>query len=456
MENIKIINTIGYLSYIIALIVRYIIVIYFINRFLDFKYKLWKSIFFIIFLMLFNILIYKMQSPFSFIINDFFWFIFLCCFCKGNVFLKVYTAITPSSILLLTYITLLSFDFKISHYISALNMKSVIDFTILLIINLIRESISLLPLFIILKKIGSFLNFKEDSISTYEAIYLLIPSLASYSLALIFYFVQAVKINSKNYFLFSIFPKIYTFVPFVSMGLLVSIILNSYIFKKVIDSKELVQKNLLMEQQYKLQINHSNNLESLYRDIRSVRHDMNNHMNCLKSLADNGNIEEIKKYLSTLGQTIDKLNYKIKTGNVVSDAVLNEKFSIAKMVNIDFNCDFLMPSHTIIDSVDLCTILSNSLDNAIEACMAINDKNIRKYINITAYLREPYLIIEVTNSSNGKIKYENNKISSTKYDKLNHGIGILNMEKAAKKYNGIFDIIQEKNIVTTNIMLKIR
>ncbi|URS74470.1 hypothetical protein [Clostridium autoethanogenum] len=59
-----------------------------------------------------------------------------------------------------------------------------------------------------------------------------------------------------------------------------------------------------MEQQFKLQINHSKNLEALYSSIRSVKHDINNHLLCLKILAENGNTKEINKYLYTLGQTI--------------------------------------------------------------------------------------------------------------------------------------------------------
>ncbi|MTK11903.1 MAG: sensor histidine kinase, partial [Clostridiaceae bacterium] len=238
--------------------------------------------------------------------------------------------------------------------------------------------------------------------------------------------------------------------------LLISIILNAYIFKKIIQVKDIEQKNLLMEQQFKLQLNHSKNLEGLYSGIRSIKHDMTNHLLCLKNLAQNWNVEEINNYLHTLGQTIEKLDYNIKTGNAISDAIINEKYNIAKMGNIKFDCDFILPNELILNSVDLCVVLSNSLDNAIEACMKIQDETVDKEISITSYIQDLYLIIEVSNTIVDKLRYNGNKIATTKQDKTNHGIGISNIEMISKKYNGIVDVIIEKNKFILNVMLKIK
>ncbi len=138
------------------------------------------------------------------------------------------------------------------------------------------------------------------------------------------------------------------------------------------------KKNLLMEQQFKLQLTHSNNIEMLYKGIRGIIHDMNNHVSCLKNLAATNNIEDIKKYLININETISKLDFKIKTGNSISDAVINEKYNIAQANEIEFICDFLLPKETLLEPVDLCVILSNALDNALEACMRITDSNILK------------------------------------------------------------------------------
>ncbi len=159
-----------------------------------------------------------------------------------------------------------------------------------------------------------------------------------------------------------------------------------------------------MEQQFKLQLTHSNNIEMLYKGIRGITHDMNNHVSCLRNLAATNNIEDIKKYLININETISKLDFKIKTGNSISDAIINEKYNIAKANEIEFICDFLLPKETLLEPVDLCVILSNALDNALEACMRITDSNILKKICIKSCIKNIYLIIEVSNSTTNKIQ----------------------------------------------------
>ena len=317
------------------------------------------------------------------------------------------------------------------------------------------EFIFLAVFFLLLKKICNLINSKGRIINLYKSLYLLFPCLATFSLVLIFYYVQAIHVDGKEYYLFSIFPEIYSFIPLASISLLLSLLVNASIFKKMLEGEEIEQKNLLMEQQFKLQINHNKNIESLYKDIRSIKHDMTNHLLCLKNLSEKGNLEEVSKYLHILGQTVSNLDNQIKTGNTVSDAIINEKYNIAKLEGIEFICDFILPDRLQINPVDLCIILSNALDNAIEACIRIDDKSISKIISITSYFRDLYLIIEVSNSNINKLKYNNYKIVSQKKDKATHGIGMSNIEMVVDKYNGILDIIVEKNKFTLNIMLNV-
>ncbi|SQC02779.1 membrane-associated ATP-binding domain-containing protein [Clostridium tetanomorphum] len=414
MNNIQVIDKIGLLSSTLALPFHYAIQYYFLNKFLGFKDKIWKFTSFVVLLIILNFLTLKMQYPLRIIVNDLLWFILLCYLCYGNFLIKLYAAIVPSAILLLIYITFLSFDFHISSYVNSLNMDMRKDLILLCLMNLTRELINLALFFFALKNICKFLSFKGKTVNTYQSLYLLIPCLATYSLILVFYFIQAIHVDNKNYYLFSIFPEIYSVVPLVSISLLVSILITAYTFKKMLQGEEIRQKNLLMEQQFKLQIDHSKNVESVYSGIRRIMHDMNNHLICLRNLAENKNIEEITKYLDTLGQTVSKLDCKIKTGNTVSDAVINEKYNIAKLEGIEFICDFLIPKVLILNSVDLCIILGNALDNALEACMRIQDENIHKKIFISSYLRDLYLIIEISNSAADKLQYNEDGIVTKK------------------------------------------
>ncbi|WP_410745812.1 sensor histidine kinase [Clostridium neonatale] len=224
----------------------------------------------------------------------------------------------------------------------------------------------------------------------------------------------------------------------------------------MIDSEEEKHKIILMKHQFECQVNHIKNLEKFYNDTSKIQHDMKNHIICLKSLAFNNNLSELKSYLLKLDDTLKKSALKIKTGNPISDCIINEKLDIASTHNIGFNCNFIIPKNSSIDSFDLCILLGNSLDNAIDACNKITSSTIKKEINLKSYIRDLFMIIEIINSKQEPIKYINNKIESTKPNKLIHGIGLDNIREIAKKYDGIVDIIEEKNLFNLYIMLKIK
>lgn len=456
MNNIQIINILGILSSIVALPFYCGIQYYFLKNFLGFKYNVWKFICLTTISIIFTFLALIICSPLTLIVNNLLWFTFLCYLCNGNFVLKIYATILPNTILLLIYIIFLSFDYYSSGYISKLIISSEKDIFILFTIDIIRELLNLVPLFLLLRKICRLLNFKEKIINVYQSLHLLIPCFGIYSLVIIFYFIQAIHVDNKDYYLVSIFPKTYLIVPLVSICILISILVHVYIFKKMLAGDEISQKNLLMEQQFTLQINHSKNVENLYSDMRSIKHDMKNHILCLKKLIESKNLEEIYTYINTLDETLSTLDYIIKTGNAISDAIVNEKYSIAKKKGIEFACELMIPSELLINPVDLCVILGNALDNALEACNRITDKTIKKNIFITSYFKDLYLIIEVSNSTEDNLKYDGSKIISQKDDKLNHGIGISNMEMVVKKYNGTLDIVVGKNKFTLNAMLKVK
>lgn len=456
MEKQQIFEIISFSSTCFTVSFLYVIEYYFYKRFLGFKNKVWKFFLCALLLTVFDFLIIKtLSEPLRIIIHDVIWLLIICFLCKGNYLIKFYAVIVEETTLLLISMTFFMFDFWILPMTHNINMSFNEHIIIGFINNIFSDSIRLAILFILLKKICRFLNLKGKLVNLYQGLYLLIPCLSIYSLVLIFYIIQDIRIDDKKYYLPYIFPGIYYVLPLVSCALLISILITAYTFKKMLEGEEQQQRSMLMEQQFKLQLIHSKNIEGFYNGIRSIMHDMNNHLACLNNLAGENNVDEIKKYLDNIGQTIRKLDFKIKTGNAISNAVINEKYNIAKEEGIEFICDFMIPKEISLEPVDLCVILSNALDNAIEACLRIKDSNISKIIWVKSYIREMYLIIEVSNTTIDKIRYNENKIMSTKSDRHNHGMGISNIEVAIEKYNGIVDIIEEKGRFTINIMLKI-
>ncbi len=457
MEKQYIFEFAGLLSGYLTIPLLYTIEYYFLKRFLGFKSKPWKFILFALLITIIDFYTMKITSePIRIIIYNLIWLIVVCILCKGNFLIKFYAVILQETVLLLISLAFLVFDFGIIPITYKINMLSNENVFIYFIKNIINDISRFTILFIFLKNICDFLNLKEKSLNPYQSLYLLIPCLSSYSLAGIFFLIQRIKIEDKKYYLPYIFPKVYYILPFVSFALLISIMITAYTFKKMLEGEEEKQKNMLMEQQFKLQLTHSKNIEGFYSGVRGVMHDMNNHLLCLRSLADSNNTQEIKKYLCNIGETIEKLDFKIKTGNSISDAIINEKYNIAKEEEIEFICDFMIPKEISLEPVDLCVILSNTLDNAIEACIRIGDNDIPKTIWIKSYIRDIYLIIEVSNTTVDKIQYAEGKIVSRKLDKYNHGMGISNIKSVSRKYDGIVDIVEEKNKFIINVMMKIK
>ena len=458
MDSQSIFDSVGRVSQVLSLPFFYAIIYGFLKEFLGFKHKPKVFVFTALIFEILNCFIVKSPSlPLEIIIDNLFWLVIICSLCKGNFIVKLYTNSMQAAIIILTAITFIGFDYKLCPLlINNLNMAYKGHIFLLFLVNMLREFISLAVLYIFLKNVCRFLSFKERTVNFYQGIYLILPSLASYSMAVLFYMVQQIRIDGRDYFLMSIFPNMYYVVPLVSLGLLISLLIAAYTFKKMLEGEEMQQTNLLMQQQLKQQLNHSKSIEGLYIGIRSVTHDMNNHLICLSSLLQENNIEEIKKYIDNLRDTVTKLSFEIKTGNTIADVVLNDKYNLAKAQGIKFKYDFMLPTETLLEPMDLCIILSNVLDNSIEACMRMNDLAIPKEIYIKSYLNDRYLIIEVSNSTFSKLQYADNKIMSQKGDSINHGIGLSNVVAAVKKYNGVVDIIDGKNMFTINLMLKIK
>ncbi|WP_411681911.1 GHKL domain-containing protein [Clostridium thailandense] len=457
MEKQQINEIVIFLSSYSTLPIQYAVEYYFYRRFLGFKNKVWTFILSALLMTIIDYIMMKTTFEISRIITaDIIWIAIISFLCYGSFLIKFYAVIVINTISVLISLTFLTFDFWALPRAHNFNMS----FESHMIVNIVDiiaiDLIHIIILFLFLKSISKLLNLKEKVLNLYESLYLLIPCLAIYSFSLIFYYIQSIRIENKKYYLPYIFPKLYYVLPFVSAALLMAILIVAYTFKKMLEGQEEQQENILMNQQFKLQLAHSKNIEGIYSEIRSVIHDTNNHLACLRSLAEANNMEAVKRYLYNIGKTVERLDFTIKTGNPIADAVINEKCNIARNEGIGFKCDFIMPKENLIEPMDLCIVLSNALDNAIEACRKVKNNNISKKICIKSFIRNRYLIMEISNTNIDRLHYVEGTIISTKQDKLNHGIGISNIKMAASKYNGTVDIVEENNKFVINIMFRIR
>ena len=213
------------------------------------------------------------------------------------------------------------------------------------------------------------------------------------------------------------------------------------------------RENDLLTSQLSLQETSIKNLENAYNRTRTFRHDIKNHLLTMNILAENGDIDEIKKYLKEMSGIIDESSYVRITGISAVDAILNEKLYEAQSYNITTNYDVMNMEKNSIKPVDMCIILSNALDNAIEANQTIDDPDGR-YIKLKMYGDGPYTVISVMNPTDKiPVKSSGNSYITSKKDNENHGFGLKSIENTAKKYDGEMLTKCEDSVFTLVIKL---
>ena len=215
------------------------------------------------------------------------------------------------------------------------------------------------------------------------------------------------------------------------------------IFTKKIDNQiELYQRELI-ETHYK-------EVDNMYKKMRGWRHDYRNHIQMMKALASNGDLEGIKAYLDKLDTDLNTVDTVIKTGNAMADAILNSKISLAQSKDINVNVDAHIPVKLKMSELDLCCIIGNLFDNAIEASLELpHDKRmIRVYMD----MKGSQLYISFTNLTAGKkLKKIGNLFSTTKGE--GHGLGLIRMDGIVDRLGGYLSRNSEDGAFTTEILI---
>lgn len=216
----------------------------------------------------------------------------------------------------------------------------------------------------------------------------------------------------------------------VAMGIIililsVLIICSMYYFQRE-KNTELKQKDLALEENY-------TKFYDIYSENKYLSHDLKNHLNILEDYLRHKEYEKAYNYMVKLREPILKIEEYAPSGNQVIDMILNDKFAIAEKDNINVNQEIDIIGKVGISDKDLCTVLSNLLDNAIEACGKCIDQ--RPWIDITIRKISNGLILKVSNSMNGNVFISEEKYLTTKEDRKRHGIGLDSINYVLKKYN---------------------
>ena len=201
--------------------------------------------------------------------------------------------------------------------------------------------------------------------------------------------------------------------------------------------------------QNKLLKNQMEEVHHVYMTMRGWRHDYHNHMQSLKAYLAKGNIEEAKAYLSQLETDLEDINLLFDTGNIGVDAILNSKISLAIDNGIPVDYKATVPEKTTVTDIDLCVLLGNLIDNAVEACCEVpkDEQFIRLYIG--QFKKQLY--ISVSNATNETVRKLDEEYISHK--RGNHGHGLKRINLIVEKYEGYINRKNEAGVFVTEVML---
>ena len=215
------------------------------------------------------------------------------------------------------------------------------------------------------------------------------------------------------------------------------------IFAKQIDKQIGAYQRELIETHYA-------EVENMYRQIRGWRHDYRNHIQVMKAYAAAGDMEAISKYLDALDTDLATVDTVIKTGNAMADAILNSKISLAKSRGIPVRADAHIPLALKTSELDLCVIIGNLFDNAIEASLELPED--QRLIRVYMDMKNTQLYISFTNFTAGKKKTKiNGRFLTTKGE--GHGFGLVRIDTIVERLNGYISRNSEDGAFTTEILL---
>ena len=190
-------------------------------------------------------------------------------------------------------------------------------------------------------------------------------------------------------------------------------------------------------------------VEESQNQIRRLYHDMNNHLYNIQMM--NKSSEDASEYILSLQNELNESRKARLSGNSLFDIIVDEKMNICQSKGIDFKIDVDSKNTGFIKNIDMSSILTNILDNAIEACDKMTSN--KKYIKLTSMWADDMFVIICENSKENEVKKIGDRFITDKLNKSEHGIGIKSVEKSVKNYDGNMMIFCDDNLFKVKIMI---
>lgn len=214
------------------------------------------------------------------------------------------------------------------------------------------------------------------------------------------------------------------------------------------DARTLALKNELAGNSYRA-------AEEKLRQNALLRHEWKNYVSALQLLQQQGDLEGLGSYLKEMDGRLDKLAPQQYTGNFAVNTILQSTAARAETLSVSFNAAASVPPALSIDMGDLCSLLLNLLDNALEGASKVPDPGARE-VECTLRIKQGYLAIKCENTYAGHLSHdEHGQLQTTKADGDGHGFGLTSIKAIAEKYGGAIDISYTDERFTVRTALKL-
>lgn len=191
-------------------------------------------------------------------------------------------------------------------------------------------------------------------------------------------------------------------------------------------------------------------INHIYMTMRGWRHDYHNHMQKIRAHLALGEYSEADRYIDLMETELAGIDLKYNTGNAGVDAMLNSKLTLAEKNGLRIKCDVVLPEKLSFNQLDLCVLLGNLVDNAIEACGKMADLE-NRFLRIYMCVWKQQLYISVSNATNEVVRKLDKEYITNK--RGNHGHGLKRINLIVEKHKGYINRQNEPGVFATEIML---
>ena len=262
--------------------------------------------------------------------------------------------------------------------------------------------------------------------------------------------------------LYDQYPAFIGLVPLIAALFYAGMVVTVASWQEMVGLQEEKKKYFVEQQQLRAIRERIGEVEQFYDGIRRMKHEMKNHLTNIKGLAGSGSYEEMEQYITRMDESMNVFEMSVRTGNAVTDVIVNDKQKAAEKLGIRFRSDFVYPASDRYNAYDIAIIVNNLLQNALEACERMTSGE--RYISLSGSRKNRFFLISVKNSFEGEVVFDKstNLPVSTKAPESSggpaplHGIGLLNVRREAAKYLGNVDIKVKKNEFSVIVLLQER